>query len=66
MFKHTSRDVHTETVDVTNLVLNFVSCSCCVVKVCERFSESDDVKEQGVGFAQFTGVNASKPDRHEE
>ena len=41
VFEHTSCDVLTETVDVTNSVLNFVSRPSGVVKVCERVRESD-------------------------
>jgi len=43
VFEHTSCDILTATMDITNMKLNFVSRPCCVVKMCERVRESDDV-----------------------
>ena len=55
-----------DTVDVTNMVLNFVSRPVCVVKMRERICKSDDVQEWKVGFAQFAGVDAAEPHSHKE
>ena len=66
VFEHASCDVLTDTFDVTNVVLNFVSRPSHVVKQRECICESDDVQERKVGLAQFAGVDTTEPHRHEE